>query len=150
MFEDLMLVTAAQERAKNKRDPKHLMLNFDEQKQKIPMNHQASGLQFENSVSSWSNRILILALAGILFLTLYPFRFSLHANPPLSRSPFLLVTGGKASGPFAAFLNVCLFVPLGFGLAQKLREKGKSVATSFLLTIVVGAFFSYCIELTQI
>ena len=114
------------------------------------MDNQASRLQLEDTASSWSNRILMLALAGILFLTLYPFRFSLHTNPPLNRSPFLLVSGGKTSGPFAAFLNVALFVPFGFALAQKLREKGQSGATSLLLTVAVGAFLSYCIELTQI
>jgi hypothetical protein len=43
-----------------------------------------------------------------------------------------------------------LFVPFGFGLSQKLREKGKSWATILPLTILAGAFFSYCIELMQI
>ena len=112
------------------------------------MNNQALRLQPEDAVS-WSNRVLALAIAGILFLTLYPFRFSLHANPPLNRSPFLLVSGGKSTGPLNAFLNILMFVPFGFGLAQKLREKGKSGATILLLTIA-GAFLSYCIELTQI
>jgi len=114
------------------------------------MNNQASRLQLENTATSWSNRILMLALAGILFLTLYPFRFSLHTNPPLNRSPFLLVSGGKTNGPLATFLNVLLFVPFGFALAQKLREKRKPGATILLLTMVAGAFLSYCIELTQI
>jgi glycopeptide antibiotics resistance protein len=114
------------------------------------MKSEASRLQLENTTSSWSNRILALAVAGILFLTLYPFRFSLHPNPSLIRSPFLLVSGGKSSGPFNAFLNISLFVPFGFGLAQKLREKGKSGATILLLTMAASAFLSYCIELMQI
>jgi VanZ family protein len=114
------------------------------------MKNQALGFKLEETTSSWSNRILMLALAGILFLTLYPFRFSLHTNPPLHRSPFLLVSGGKTNGPLAAFLNVLLFIPFGFALAQKLREKGKSGATILLLTMAAGAFLSYCIELTQI
>jgi VanZ family protein len=114
------------------------------------MKNQASRFQAENTASGWSNRILALAVAGILFLTLYPFRFSLHTNPLLNRSPFLLVSGGKTSGPFDAFLNILLFVPFGFALSQTLREKGKSWATILLLTMAAGAFLSYCIELMQI
>jgi len=114
------------------------------------MKNQASRFQFENTTSIGSNRILSLAVAGIVFLTLYPFRFSLHRNPALNGSPFLLVSGGRTSGPFAAFLNILLFVPFGFGLSQKLREKGKSWATILLLTMAAGAFLSYCIEFMQI
>ena len=114
------------------------------------MKNQASRFQIENTASSWSNRILALAVAGILFLTLYPFRFSLHANQLLNGSPFLLVSGVKSSGLLVAFLNISLFVPFGFGLSLKLREKGKSGATILLLTVVAGAFFSYCIEFIQI
>jgi hypothetical protein len=97
-----------------------------------------------------SNRILALAVAGILFLTLYPFRFSFH--PDLSRhsSPFLLVSGMKTSGPLNAILNIALFVPFGFGLSQKLREKGRSTASIFGVTIAAGALFSYGVEFTQI
>jgi len=113
------------------------------------MNSQALGLQPEGA-SSWSNRILTISAAGILFLTLYPFRFSLHASPQLSGYPFLLVSGGKSSGPFAAFLNILLFVPFGFGLSQKLREKGRSQTSILLLTTLAGAFLSYCIEFAQI
>ena len=113
------------------------------------MNNQTSGLQPEDA-SSWSNRVLTLSVAGILFLTLYPFRFSLHANSQLNGSPFLLVSGVKSSGPLAAFLNVLLFVPFGFGLSQKLHEKGRSGTAIFLLTMVAGAFLSYCIEFAQI
>jgi VanZ family protein len=114
------------------------------------MTNQASRFQTENTASGWSNRILALAVAGILFLTLYPFRFSLHTNPPLNRPPFLLVSGGKTSGPFDALLNILLFVPFGFALSQTLREKGKSWATILLLTMAAGAFLSYCIEFVQI
>lgn len=114
------------------------------------MKSLAPGFQCEQFVFSWSNRILILAVGGVLFLTLYPFRFSLHTVPPLNRSPFLLVSGGKSNGPFNAFLNILLFVPLGFALAQKLRERGKSGGTILLVAMVSGAFFSYCIEFMQI
>ena len=114
------------------------------------MKNQASRFQLENTASDWSNRILALALAGILFLTLYPFRVSLDANQTLNRSPFLLVSGAKSSGPLVAFLNISLFVPFGFGLSLKLRKKGKSGVTILLLTMIAGAFFSYCIEFIQI
>ena len=97
-----------------------------------------------------SNRILILATAGILFLTLYPFRFSLHPNGLRHGSPFLLVSGMKTSGPFAALLNIALFVPFGFGLSQKQREKGTSGASVLGITVLVGALFSYGIEFMQI
>jgi hypothetical protein len=97
-----------------------------------------------------SNKILILAVAGILFLTLYPFRFSFHPNIPRHSSPFLLVTGTKTSGPLNAFMNIALFVPFGFGLSQKLREKGKSGPAVFGLTVATAALFSYGIEFLQI
>ena len=114
------------------------------------MKRQAADLKPEKSTHSWSNRILALSVAGILFLTLYPFRFSLHANPQLNGSPLFLVSGGKSSGPFNAFLNILLFVPLGFGLSQKLREKRRSETETLLFTIVSAAFLSYCIEFMQI
>jgi hypothetical protein len=114
------------------------------------MKNQRSRFQLENTASSWSNRMLSLAVAGILFLTLYPFRLSLHANLPVYGSPFLLVSGVKGSGPLNAFLNLSLFVPFGFGLAQKLRENGKARVTTLLLTVVAGASLSYCIEFVQI
>src|SRR5215469_546563 len=114
------------------------------------MNNQRARFQLKNSPFTLSSRILWLVVAGILFLTLYPFRFSLDANPLLNGSPFLLVSGGKTAGPFDAFLNILLFVPFGFGLAQKLREIRKSWVTILLLTMVAGAFLSYCIEFMQI
>src|SRR6202050_1653443 len=97
--------------------------------------------------SSWSNRILILATAGILFLTMYPFRLNIH---PLANgaSPFLLGKSGK-SGFVDAFLNGLIFVPFGFGLAEKLRERGKSFAFTLAISLLAGALFSYTIELLQ-
>ena len=98
---------------------------------------------------SWSNRILIAALAGILFLTLYPFRFSLHGplNGPVV--PFLLDGWGKDAEVHDAFLNVLLFVPYGFGLALFARERGKSRAATLGISLVGGALLSYAVELTQ-
>ncbi len=98
---------------------------------------------------SWANRVLILAVAGILFLTLYPFRIDLH-TPEGIRYPFLLGKSLKTAGFYDAFLNVLLFTPFGFGLAEKLRERGKSQRFAFLAVLIAGACFSYSIEFLQI
>jgi hypothetical protein len=98
----------------------------------------------------WSNRFLIAAIVGILFLTLFPFRFDFQSRLPGNSSPFLLGSGIKTSGFFDAFLNVLLFVPFGFGLAEKLRERKLSRLATLLVVWVAGAVFSYAIELTQI
>ena len=115
-----------------------------------PMTNQVSELQLGAPSYRWSNRILVLALAGILFLTLYPFRFSFHANLPGNRSPFFLVSGMKSSGLFAAFLNVLLFVPFGVGLSLKLPERGNSGVKVLLLLVAAGALLSYCIVFLHI
>ena len=97
---------------------------------------------------SWSNRILILATAGILCLTLYPFRLNFHALAN-GASPFSLGKSGK-SGLVDALLNILLFVPFGFGLSERLRERGKSIRFALLATVAVGAGSSYAIEFTQL
>jgi len=99
---------------------------------------------------SWSNRFLIAALAGILFLTLSPFRFDFHAKLPGNTSPFLLGPTTKLGGTLDVFLNVLLFVPLGFGLAEKLRERKMSRTATFWMVLGTGAILSYAIEITQI
>jgi VanZ like family len=99
---------------------------------------------------AWSNRILLLATAGILFLTLYPFRFDFHAAVAGGGSPFLLGRSEKSAGLLDVFLNVLLFIPFGFGLVAKLRECGKSPAFTLALALAIGALFSYCIEFLQI
>lgn len=104
-----------------------------------------TAVRSEARTPSWSNRILIAAVVGIFFLTLYPFRFSLVRNGV----PFLLAGWGKDSGSFDAFLNILLFVPYGFGLAELLRERGKSRAGALGVTFLAGALFSYSVELLQ-
>lgn len=99
--------------------------------------------------SSWANRILILAVAGILFLTLYPFRIDFH-TPEAIRYPLLLGKSLKTAGFYDAFLNVLLFAPFGFGLTEKLRERGKSRFFAFMTVLTAGACFSYSIEFLQI
>jgi glycopeptide antibiotics resistance protein len=116
------------------------------------MQSQAVQCNVEPSFERWSNRILIAAMAGILFLTFFPFRFVSHAKLPAGVSPFLLgKTLGKHPGAFFDdFLNVLLFVPFGFGLSAKLFERRKSQATIFFVVWMAGAVFSYLIELTQL
>ena len=100
--------------------------------------------------SGWSNRILTAALAGILFLTLFPFRFVFHPNLSRHASPFLLGGSGKAVEAYDNFLNILLFVPFGFGLTEKLRERGKSWVATLALVLASGALLSYTIEFLQI
>src|ERR1700677_5222127 len=100
--------------------------------------------------SGWSNRFLLAAISGILFLTLFPFRFDFQAKLAGDASPFFLGHGSKATGLTDAFLNVLLFVPFGFGLAENLRERKISRSASFLMVFAAGAILSYAIEITQI
>jgi hypothetical protein len=113
------------------------------------MQNQQLGVTFKLLGSEWSNRILVLATAGILFLTLYPFRFDFHVVSPAGTSPLFLGKSLKPAGLMDAFLNVLLFVPFGFGLAEKLRERGKSFAFTLAAALAAGALFSYTIELLQ-
>jgi glycopeptide antibiotics resistance protein len=115
------------------------------------MQNQAAQPDLSSTSGRWSNRILIAAMAGILFLTCFPFRLLSHAKLPAGVSPFLLgETFGKHSGTFDDFLNVLLFVPLGFGLSEKLSERRKSRTTIFLVVWIVGIVLSYGIEVLQL
>jgi VanZ family protein len=98
----------------------------------------------------WSNRILILVIGGILFITLYPFRFDLGRHFARALFPFSLNGWGNKSGALDTFLNILLFVPYGFAVAEKLRERGKSRLATFGLTLLAGALLSYTIEFLQI
>jgi VanZ family protein len=99
---------------------------------------------------SWSNRILTLAVAAILLLTLYPFWFDFAQHLPRALFPFSLGGWGKNLSRVDDFLNVLLFVPYGFGLAERLRERGKSRLLALGLTLASGALLSYTVELLQI
>jgi glycopeptide antibiotics resistance protein len=106
-------------------------------------------VDLSGTANDWSNRILIASIAGILLLTLYPFRFNWHADGSTTTFPFLLGKGEKLLRPREAFLNILLFVPFGFGLSAKLWNQGKSRAKTFLTVLCAGAFFSYSIEFLQ-
>jgi hypothetical protein len=99
--------------------------------------------------TSWSNRVLLLSLAGIFFLTCYPFRF-FHRESARFLFPFSLNGWGKENDVLSGFLNVLLFIPFGFGLGEKLRERGKSKTAALLITYVCGALLSYFVEFLQI
>src|SRR5690348_2623118 len=111
----------------------------------ILMRDSWTALPREPRALSWSNRILIAAVVVIFFLTLYPFRFSLVRNG----APFLLAGWGKDADAADVFLNVLLFVPFGFGFAETLREHGRSRTAVLGATLIVGALFSYFVELLQ-
>lgn len=129
------------------------MLDFIERKEepRHAMQSQAAQPAPESASPQWSNRILIAAMIGILFLTCFPFHFVLHAKLPAGASPFLLGrTLGKHSRAFDDFLNVLLFVPFGFGLSEKLLEKRKSRTMTFFVVWIAGILLSYAIEFTQL
>jgi len=101
-------------------------------------------------VTGWSTRLLILAIIGILFLTLFPFQITLQARLPANRSPFLLGGWGKGASAFDAFLNVLLFIPFGFAITEKVRETGKSRSHALVEALILGALSSYGIEVLQL
>jgi hypothetical protein len=101
-------------------------------------------------IKGWSTRLLILALIGILFLTLFPFRLTAYAKIPATSSPFLLGGWGKNAGGLNVYLNVLLFMPFGFAIGEKLREKGKSWTGTLLVALASGALLSYGIEFVQL
>ena len=113
------------------------------------MTDQGTPLTAKLSAVKWSNRILIGSIAGILLLTLYPFRFNWQPDGSSTTFPFLLGNSGKQPGLREAFLNVLLFVPFGFGLTEKLWNQEKSRARTFLLVLGAAAFLSYSIEFMQ-
>jgi VanZ like family len=97
-----------------------------------------------------STRLLILSVAGILFLTLYPFRFDFTRTTHNGLLPVCLDGWGKDAGTFDGLLNVLLFIPFGFGLAAMLRRRGKSLLSCIGLCFLCGALLSYMVEVTQL
>jgi glycopeptide antibiotics resistance protein len=105
---------------------------------------------FQPEHDRWSNRILLAAVAVILFLTLYPFRFDFSRSLPDQVPLYWLGGLGKYSNRFDAFLNVLLFVPYGFGLTGQLRKHRMSWTPVLGLVFVAGAGLSYAVEFLQI
>lgn len=117
---------------------------------RVMLQRDTGGASHSFLARAWSNRILLAALYGISFLTLYPFEFSRRANLPDGKSPFLLGEASKGFGHLDVFLNVLLFMPLGFGLAAKLRRNSKSWLFILAATWLAGALLSYSIEFLQL
>ena len=109
------------------------------------------GLPHQQACAEWANRILILSLLGIAYLTLFPFRVDLSPTLVFHRSPFLLGPPAKHVRYLGldVFLNILLFVPFGFGVAAQAAKRGRSRWICFLLALVLGACTSYLVELLQ-
>jgi glycopeptide antibiotics resistance protein len=125
---------------------------YERGKPEYVIESQEARPELESAYQRWSNRLLIAAMVGILFLTCFPFRLTSHAKLPVGASPFLL---GRpffktSGGALDAFLNVLLFIPFGFGLSEKLSEKRKSRVAIFFAVWIAGTVLSYAIELAQL
>ena len=107
------------------------------------------GFQAPPVWSKWSNRILILSLLGIVYLTIFPFRIDFASPQSGTTSPFLLGPSLKHVDSLDFFLNVLLFVPFGFGLSAQLRKRGVGKGRVRFLVFAAGAITSYIVELLQ-
>lgn len=107
-------------------------------------------LPYQQTSAKWSNRILILSLLGIFYLTLFPFVSPFVPSYGFRGSPFLLGPSTKPAGDIDFFLNVLLFVPLGFGICAKMRKRGGNRWVSLLFALAAGALVSYLVELMQL
>jgi glycopeptide antibiotics resistance protein len=112
------------------------------------MNIQA--LRREPACAPWSNRILILSLLGIGYLTLFPFQFHPGAFRAIRGVPFFLGNSGKEYFTRDFFLNVLLFVPFGFGVSAQVRKRNGGLLKCFLWSLALGAFVSYSVEFMQL
>jgi VanZ like protein len=100
--------------------------------------------------AAWANRILILSLIGIAYLTLFPFQFHPGAFRAIHGNPFFLGDSGKEYFTRDFFLNVLLFVPFGFGVSAQVGKRGGSLVKAFLWSLTLGAFVSYAVEFLQL
>jgi VanZ family protein len=117
---------------------------FDSRMTKTP------DLPHQPACAAWSNRILILSLLGIGYLTLFPFQFRSVPFHPYHGVPFLLGSSGKRPSAGDFFLNILLFVPFGFAVASQVRKRGGRRLKSFLWALALGAFLSYTVEFVQL
>src|SRR5258707_10264886 len=76
------------------------------------------------SSAAWANRILILSLLGICYLTLFPFVLRIFPPRVVHKSAFLLGNSAKKPHSIDFLLNVLLFVPSAFGLPSQARMRG--------------------------
>ncbi|HET6142345.1 MAG TPA: VanZ family protein [Candidatus Acidoferrales bacterium] len=102
------------------------------------------------SSAAWANRIVLLSLLGICYLTLFPFILRIAPGRFLHRSIFLLGSSNKETHSIDFILNVLLFVPYGFGLSAQARKRGAKKLTTFLIALGFGAATCYAVELLQL
>lgn len=100
--------------------------------------------------AAWCNRILILSLLGIAYLTLFPFRLHPGAFLAIHGNSFLLGHSGKQYFTRDFFLNVLLFVPFGFGVSARVFKKNGGFLKAFLWSLILGALLSYGVEFLQL
>jgi VanZ family protein len=100
--------------------------------------------------AAWANRILLLSLLGICYLTFFPFVLRISPGRFLHKSAFLLGNSAKKPHSVDFLLNVLLFVPYGFGLCAQARKRGVKKLTTFLIALGVGAATCYSVELLQL
>ena len=104
---------------------------------------------YQQACGEWSNRIILLSLLGVAYLTLFPFHFDFAPSLVFHRYPFLLDTSVKRPHFLDFSLNILLFVPFGFGISANARKRGVHSWNSFLLALALGAGVSYTVELLQ-
>jgi glycopeptide antibiotics resistance protein len=101
------------------------------------------------SSAAWANRILILSLLGICYLTLFPFVLRIFPPRVVHKSAFLLGNSAKKPHSIDFLLNVLLFVPFGFGLSAQARKRGATKWITFLIALGIGAATCYTVEFLQ-
>jgi glycopeptide antibiotics resistance protein len=89
--------------------------------------------------------LLIVVVALILYVSLYPFRFA--ADGPSIAAAFDALTWARA-GRREMFNNLLLYLPLGFCLALLVEPRFGRVA-AFIAGTAAGAFMSLAMEITQ-
>jgi glycopeptide antibiotics resistance protein len=101
------------------------------------------------SSAAWANRILILSVLGICYLTLFPFVIRISAARLFQKTAFLLGSSAKKPHSIDFFLNVLLFIPFGFGLSAQARKRGATKWIAFLIALGIGAATCYTVEFLQ-
>jgi len=102
------------------------------------------------SSAAWANRIVLLSVLGICYLTLFPFILRISPGRFLHRSIFLLGNSNKETHSIDFLLNVLLFIPFGFGLCAQAHKRGLKKLSAFLIALGVGAATCYTVELLQL
>jgi len=86
---------------------------------------------------------LLLYLAAILYLSLYPWTFVSHPNP--STLYWIPLVGRSAM--LDALLNMVFYVPLGAAAFASIR---RGAAVAFVAAVAFGTFVSFIVEWTQL